>query len=97
MHMQLWRINENTFNLRVFNKQFVGLDNQGQGKNINAISTTPGNAETFQIVRKQDDPSRIRLRASNGLFVQVYFALYSETVLLAFFSVRSNISFADCS
>ncbi|CDP20281.1 unnamed protein product [Coffea canephora] len=66
----LWRINENTFNLRVFNKQFVGLDNQGQGKNINAISTTPGNAETFQIVRKQDDPSRIRLRASNGLFVQ---------------------------
>ncbi|KAK3011067.1 hypothetical protein RJ639_010742 [Escallonia herrerae] len=52
---RLWRINESSFKLRVFNKQFVGLENQGKGSNI---------------VRKPDDSNRVRLKASNGLFVQ---------------------------
>ncbi|GLT68851.1 hypothetical protein SLA2020_410470 [Shorea laevis] len=65
---RLWRVNQSYFNLRVFYKQFVGLGGQGAG--IVATSTTPGNEETFQIVRNDGDPNRIRLKASNGMFLQ---------------------------
>ncbi|CDP01022.1 unnamed protein product [Coffea canephora] len=68
---KLWRINETTFNFRVFNKQFVGLDKAGNGINIVAVASTPGIWETFQIVRKSDDVNRVRIRASNGFFLQV--------------------------
>lgn len=69
--MQLWRITESSFQLRVFNKQFVGLENQGQGNTIVAVSTNPGDSETFEILRNSNDPNRIRFKASNGLFLQV--------------------------
>ncbi|RVW57526.1 Glucan 1,3-beta-glucosidase A [Vitis vinifera] len=67
---RLWRINESTFNLRVFNKQFFGLENQGKGNKVVAVLNSPGNSETFQIVRKNDDRNRVRIKASNGLFLQ---------------------------
>uniref|UniRef100_A0A2N9ECL6 DUF7910 domain-containing protein n=1 Tax=Fagus sylvatica TaxID=28930 RepID=A0A2N9ECL6_FAGSY len=63
----LWRINETTFQLRVFNKQFVGLCTNG---NVVAVSTTPGKSETFVIVRKSDDLNRVRIKAPNGFFLQ---------------------------
>nr|GMC48504.1 probable glucan 1,3-beta-glucosidase A [Ipomoea batatas] len=68
----LWRINENTFNLRVFNRQFVGLDtsNGRAGVNLVAVQNTPGISETFQILRNSDDPNRVRIKASNGFFLQ---------------------------
>ncbi|XP_065848090.1 probable glucan 1,3-beta-glucosidase A [Euphorbia lathyris] len=65
---KLWRINETSFNLRVFNKQFVGFDPTSK---VVAISNITGTAETFEIVRGSDDPTRVRIRASNGMFVQV--------------------------
>ncbi|KAK3012080.1 hypothetical protein RJ639_011973 [Escallonia herrerae] len=64
------RINECSFKLRVFNKQFVGLKNQGKGSNVVVASNAADAAEVFQIVRKPDDPNRVRLKASNGLFLQ---------------------------
>ncbi|KAF6149181.1 hypothetical protein GIB67_026037 [Kingdonia uniflora] len=67
---KLWRINETTFNLRVFFNQFIGLDKQGDGITIVAVSNTTGAAETFQIVRKTDDLNRIRIKAPNGFFLQ---------------------------
>ncbi|KAA8522502.1 hypothetical protein F0562_013137 [Nyssa sinensis] len=67
---RLWRVNESSFNLRVFNKQFVGLDNQGQGSNVVAVSKAPKALETFQIVRKDDDPNRVCIKAPNGFFLQ---------------------------
>lgn len=67
--MQLWRVNETYFNFRVFNKQFVGLGSQG----VEAVSNTPTDSETFQIVRNDGDLNRVRLRAANGLFLQVIF------------------------
>ncbi|KAG8645537.1 hypothetical protein MANES_10G071662v8 [Manihot esculenta] len=44
------------FNFRVFNKQFLGLV---------AISNT------FEIVKNSNDSTRVRIRASNGFFLQV--------------------------
>ncbi|KAG5112437.1 hypothetical protein AAZX31_13G071000 [Glycine max] len=63
---RLWRINEDTFRLRVFNKQFVGLD----GINVVAVSNICTYSETFHIVKESDNSSRIRIKASNGYFLQ---------------------------
>lgn len=68
---QLWRVNESTFNFRVSHKQFVGLEDENGGSKLVATSDIPTNMETFQIVRNGGDPSRIRIRAPNGLFLQV--------------------------
>ncbi|KAF6149180.1 hypothetical protein GIB67_026036, partial [Kingdonia uniflora] len=67
---RLWRINETTFNFRVFFNQFIGLDKQGDGITIVAISNTTSKRETFEIVRKADDLNRIRIKAPNGFFLQ---------------------------
>ncbi|RVW57523.1 putative glucan 1,3-beta-glucosidase A, partial [Vitis vinifera] len=48
---RLWRINKSTFNLRVFNKQFFGLENQGKGNKVVSVLNSPGNSETFQIAK----------------------------------------------
>ncbi|KAK3212023.1 hypothetical protein Dsin_016729 [Dipteronia sinensis] len=67
---RLWRVNETFYNFRVFNKLFVGLENQGQGNGIVAVSKAPSSPETFEIIRKDGDPNRVRLRSPNGLFLQ---------------------------
>ncbi|KAJ7945378.1 Glucan 1,3-beta-glucosidase [Quillaja saponaria] len=67
---RLWRINESTFKFRVFNKQFVGLENQGGGTKVVAVSSAPSNPETFQIIRNEGDKNKVRIKASNGLFLQ---------------------------
>lgn len=69
--MQLWRVSDSSFNFRVFNKQFVGMENQGGGNKIVAVSVSPNNSETFKIIRNDNDPLKIRIQASNGLFLQV--------------------------
>ncbi|KAJ0097194.1 hypothetical protein Patl1_27298 [Pistacia atlantica] len=75
---RLWRITESSFKLRVFNKQFVGLENQGQGNTIVAVSTNPeGDSETFEILRNSDNPNQVRFKASNGHFLQAQ----TETVV----------------
>ncbi|EEE50844.1 hypothetical protein OsJ_31274 [Oryza sativa Japonica Group] len=63
----LWRVDETTFNLRVFKKQFMGIDSNGT---VIATATTPGLSETFQIVRSDTDKNRVRIRAPNGSFLQ---------------------------
>ncbi|XP_056173217.1 uncharacterized protein LOC130139699 [Syzygium oleosum] len=68
---RLWRIKERLFNFRVANKQFVGLDSGGEGVDLVATCHAPGASETFEIVRKPDDPSRVRIKASNGFFLRV--------------------------
>ncbi|KAL9234246.1 hypothetical protein vseg_009134 [Gypsophila vaccaria] len=67
---KLWRIDEQTFNFRVFDNQFIGLQSKGDGHGVVAVATTPGNSETFQFIRNPNDPSRVRIRAANGLFLQ---------------------------
>ncbi|KAK9741072.1 hypothetical protein RND81_03G079300 [Saponaria officinalis] len=67
---KLWRIDEKTFNFRVFRNQFVGVQSKGDGRRVIAEATTPGEMETFQIIRNANDSSRVRIRATNGLFLQ---------------------------
>lgn len=74
---RLWRVDETTFNFRVFNKQFAGLE--GYQNRIAAAATAPGNSETFQIIRKEDDPNRLHIKASNGKFLQAQ----SDTLITA--------------
>ncbi|KAJ1392048.1 Glycoside hydrolase, family 5 [Sesbania bispinosa] len=62
----LWRIDENTFRFRVFNKQFVGLD----GINVVAISNSSTDSETFHVVKESDNSKRVRIKVSNGYFLQ---------------------------
>ncbi|XP_058768019.1 probable glucan 1,3-beta-glucosidase A [Vicia villosa] len=64
---RLWRVNETMFNLRVSNKQFLGLEDKNK---LVADIDSPGNKETFEIVRNDYDPNMVRIRASNGLFLQ---------------------------
>ncbi|RYR18828.1 hypothetical protein Ahy_B03g063439 isoform B [Arachis hypogaea] len=69
---RLWRVNETFFNFRVANKQFMGLESEGEGgNNVVANSDSASSSmETFQIVRNDGDPNRVRIRAPNGLFLQ---------------------------
>ncbi|KAK3423668.1 hypothetical protein EUGRSUZ_F00489 [Eucalyptus grandis] len=70
---KLWRINETLiFNFRVFNNQFVGLD--ANGVDVVAVSESP--VSTFEIIRNSDDPSRVKIRASNGLFLQEHWSTF---------------------
>lgn len=67
---KLWRINETTFQFRVFNNQFVGLDTKGNGIDLVGVSSTADDSGIFEIVRKSDDLSRVRIKAPNGFFLQ---------------------------
>ncbi|XP_048331318.1 probable glucan 1,3-beta-glucosidase A [Ziziphus jujuba] len=67
----VWRVNEKTFQLRVFQKQFLGLDVNGKvGKGIVAVASSPGVSETFEIVRKNSNSRRVRIKAPNGMLLQ---------------------------
>ncbi|XP_058751089.1 probable glucan 1,3-beta-glucosidase A [Vicia villosa] len=63
---RLWRLNEETFRFRVFNKQFVGLDE------IKAVAVTNSSteSETFHIVKQNDNSTLVRIKASNGYYLQ---------------------------
>ncbi|KAG5000154.1 hypothetical protein AAZX31_08G136700 [Glycine max] len=76
---RLWRVNESTFNFRVSSKQFIRLTNQNGGSNLVADSDSPSDMETFEILRSDDDPNMVRIRAPNGQFLQAI----SENVVLA--------------
>ncbi|CAM0902535.1 unnamed protein product [Alopecurus aequalis] len=65
---KLWRIDQNTFNFKVFNNQFVTV----AGVNVVATASTPGQSETFQLVRNDADQNRMRIRAPNGSFLQAH-------------------------
>ena len=51
----------------MFNKQFVGLD----GINVVAVTNISTDSETFNIVKESNNSSRVRIKASNGYYLQV--------------------------
>ena len=66
----------------------MGLNNNGNGIDVVAVSTTPGKSETFEIVRKSDDKSRVQIRAPNGFFLQVILLNF----LFSFFAILFSFS-----
>lgn len=48
----------------------MGIDVKGHGKDVVAVASAPGVSETFDIIRKPDDSSRVRIKAPNGFFLQ---------------------------
>ncbi|CAL5386126.1 unnamed protein product [Camellia sinensis] len=57
--------------LRVFNKQFVGVDSGGNGIDmVPIVADTSGGSETFEIVKNSDDLNRVRIKAPDGFFLQ---------------------------
>ncbi|KAG9158683.1 hypothetical protein Leryth_022643 [Lithospermum erythrorhizon] len=62
----LWRVTETIFYLRVFNKQFMGINSDGI---IVATENTPGLYQEFQIERDWIDPS---LSESWHIMVAIY-------------------------
>ncbi|KAL6579318.1 hypothetical protein OROMI_009534 [Orobanche minor] len=67
----LWRINEITFNFKVFNKKFVGLKNPGKSSVLVAEANAPNKAETFEIHTNPHNSSYVRIKAPNDFFLQV--------------------------
>jgi len=63
---KLWRIDQNTFNFKVFSDQFVSV----AGVNVVTTAGTPGQFETFQLVRNDNDKNVMRIKAPNGSFLQ---------------------------
>ncbi|KAK3153572.1 hypothetical protein QOZ80_2BG0177520 [Eleusine coracana subsp. coracana] len=64
---RLWSFNATSFNFRVFGGQFWSVNSTGA---VVATATSPGPSETFQIVCWDANTTRVRIRASNGLFLQ---------------------------
>ncbi|CAA6664384.1 unnamed protein product [Spirodela intermedia] len=58
---KLWRVDATHFQFRVFFKQFVAVNNGG---NAVDVTTRPGPAETFEIVRRTGDPNRAKTENS---------------------------------
>lgn len=73
----------------MFSNQFAGV--QGSGPAVVAEANSPGSSEVFQIVRKSDDPSRVRIQAPNGLFLQVYHLLFSPSKSYVWFIGTAHV------
>ncbi|CAN1236083.1 Glucan 1,3-beta-glucosidase [Linum grandiflorum] len=63
---RLWRNNETSFGIRVFNGQFISIGANGI---VDTLAST--DKDRFEIVRSGSDPNRIRIKAANGMFMQV--------------------------
>ncbi|VAI13136.1 unnamed protein product [Triticum turgidum subsp. durum] len=70
---KLWRINEVTFNFKVFGNQFVGVQSDGS---LVATAASPGRSGTFRLVCSPGDKYRMRIMAPNGLFLQNHWSTY---------------------
>uniref|UniRef100_A0A0D9XJ32 Uncharacterized protein n=1 Tax=Leersia perrieri TaxID=77586 RepID=A0A0D9XJ32_9ORYZ len=84
---KLWRINEDTFNLKVDNNQFVTL--AGDGVTVVASVPSPGSGEKFQFQMLRNSIKqliRVRIKAlNNGMFLQA-----STDLVTADYDVQST-------
>uniref|UniRef100_J3N251 Uncharacterized protein n=1 Tax=Oryza brachyantha TaxID=4533 RepID=J3N251_ORYBR len=68
---KLWRINDDTFNLKVFDNHFVTIAGDGVTVTATVGSPGPGEAFQFQMLRNSNNVlTHLRIRAPNGRFLQ---------------------------
>ena len=84
---KLWRINQVTFNFKVFGNQFVGVKSDGS---LVATAAAPGRSETFRLVRSPGDQYRMRIMAPNGLFLQVTIIVRNTAYIGQHFTTRTT-------
>ncbi|KAF7815596.1 putative glucan 1,3-beta-glucosidase A [Senna tora] len=65
-HFRLWRITDNTFRFRVPKNQFVGLAETA----VVAVVTNDTESAIFEIIRESKDSKLVRIKASNGYYLQ---------------------------
>lgn len=70
----------------MFNKQFIGVDKDAKNV-VLATTTVPGESETFQIIRNSDNANRVKIKASNGFFLQV------KSLIISFLPTFNLFSF----
>ncbi|CAL9132383.1 unnamed protein product [Musa textilis] len=64
---KLWRVDENTFQFRAFAGQFLSVSNGA----VVALTKDANRPETkFVVVKNDQNPKLVRIKASNGLFLQ---------------------------
>eukprot|EP01018_Ginkgo_biloba_P020256 Gb_01370 [translate_table: standard] len=66
---RIWRVKNGCYQLRVFNKQFIGADNGGGGV-VKAVASKPDTWETFEIIRNHNNPNRVHIKVLNGMYMQ---------------------------
>eukprot|EP01018_Ginkgo_biloba_P020260 Gb_00974 [translate_table: standard] len=66
---RIWRVRDGSYQLRVFNKQFIGADNGGGGV-VNAVANVASTWETFEIIRNPNNPNRVHIKVLNGMYMQ---------------------------
>eukprot|EP00253_Pinus_taeda_P020418 PITA_20418 len=66
---RIWRVRDGTYQLRAFNKQFVRAVNAGGGS-VDAVTNTPEEWETFQIIRNPSNKNQVHIKAYNGMYLQ---------------------------
>uniref|UniRef100_A0A7N0V0R4 Mannan endo-1,4-beta-mannosidase n=1 Tax=Kalanchoe fedtschenkoi TaxID=63787 RepID=A0A7N0V0R4_KALFE len=84
---KLWRIDETTFNFKVFNNKFVGT---GNGVDTVAVATAPGSSETLTILRNPAGGKLVKIQAPNGFFLQVTITIQNFSPNAADYSSRES-------
>ncbi|XP_024517468.1 probable glucan 1,3-beta-glucosidase A isoform X1 [Selaginella moellendorffii] len=64
---KLWRVSSTKFQLRVFNNNFVSVANQS---GVDSTKDTPGEWETFEILRNPNNPKLVHIKAYSGMYLQ---------------------------
>eukprot|EP01018_Ginkgo_biloba_P020258 Gb_00975 [translate_table: standard] len=66
---RIWRVKDGSYQLRVFNKQFMGADKGGGGV-VNAVANTPSTWETLEIIRNPNNRNQVHIKVLNGMYMQ---------------------------
>ncbi|GLJ06452.1 hypothetical protein SUGI_0039550 [Cryptomeria japonica] len=67
--MEIWRVKDGSYQLRVLNKNFIAAQNGGGGI-VNAVTTNPSTWETFEIISNPSNKNRVHIKVLKGMYMQ---------------------------